>query len=83
VSIVLLAAVFADSIDLKGVTSSEVVVFAANLLFEAAYFLRKEFDGTAAAGADHVVMAAAVVLVLVAGNAVMEGDFAGQSAFGQ
>jgi hypothetical protein len=83
VSIVLLAAVFADSIDLKGVTSSEVVVFAADLLLEASYFLRKEFDRTATTGADHVVMAAAVVLVLVAGDAVVEGDFAGQAAFGQ
>ena len=29
------------------------------------------------------MMAAAVVLVLVAGNAVVEGDFAGQAAFGE
>ena len=34
-------------------------------------------------GADHVVMAAAVVLVLVAGDAVVKGDFAGQAALGQ
>ena len=83
VGVVLLAAVFADSIDLKGVPGSEVVIFAADLLLEAPYFLRKEFNRTAAAGADHVVMAAAIVLVLVAGNAVVEGDFAGQAAFGQ
>ena len=28
-------------------------------------------------------MAAAIVLVLVAGDAIVEGDFAGQAAFGQ
>ena len=33
--------------------------------------------------AHHVVMAAAVVLVLVAGNAIVEGDFTRQSALGQ
>ena len=63
--------------------SGEVVVFAANFLLEPADFLGKEFDRTATAGADHVVMAAAVVLVLVARDAVVEGDFAGQATLGQ
>ena len=45
--------------------------------------LGKEFDRTAAIGADHVVMAAAVVLVLVACDAVVESDFAGQAALRQ
>ncbi len=80
---ILLAAVFADSIDLKGVPSREVAVFAADFLFELANFLRKKFDGAATIGADHVVMTPPIVLVLVAGDAVMEGDFTGQAALGQ
>ena len=56
---------------------------AADFLLQLIYFPRKKFHGTAALGADHVVMAAAVVLVLVAGNAVVEGDFTGQPALGQ
>ena len=79
----LLAAVFADAIDLEGVARGEVVVSASDLLLELADFLRKEFDGAAAFGADHVVMAAAVVLMLVAGNAVVEGDLTGESALGE
>ena len=61
----------------------EIAVFAADLLLELTNFLGKEFDGAAAIGADHVVVAATVVLVLVAGNAVVEGDFAGQAALRQ
>jgi hypothetical protein len=56
------------------------MVFAADFLFELADFLGKEFDRTPTVGADHMVMAAAVVLVLVAGDAVVEGHFAGQAA---
>ena len=80
---VLLAAVFANSINLKGVASGGVVVFVSDFLFELADLLGKKFDGTAASSANHVVMAAAVVLVLVAGNAVVERDFTGQAAFGE
>ena len=80
---VLLAAVFADPVDLKRVPGGEVAVFTADLLLELADFLGKELDGTAATGAHHVVMAAAIVLVLVARDSVVEGDFAGQAAFGQ
>ena len=50
---------------------------------EFADLLGKEFHRTATTGADHMVMAAAVVLVLVAGDAIVEGNFAGQSALGQ
>jgi hypothetical protein len=56
---------------------------AADFLFELIHLARKEFHGTAALGAYHVVMAATVVLVLVAGNAIVEGDFAGQAALGK
>ncbi len=40
---ILLAAVFADSVNLKGVPRGEVVILAADFLFEFADFLRKEF----------------------------------------
>lgn len=61
----------------------EVVVCAADLLFELTYFLRKEFYGAAAFGADHVVMTAAIVLMFVAGDAVVEGNDARKTALGK
>src|SRR5271169_275165 len=79
----LFAAVFADPIDLKRVPGGEVVIPAADFLFELADFLGKKLNGTATTGANHVVMTAAVVLVLVTGNAVVEGDFAGQATLRQ
>jgi hypothetical protein len=75
------AALLADPVDLKSVAGGDVVVFAADLLLQLADFRGKKFDRTAALRADHVVVAAAVVLMLVAGDAVVEGDFAGQAAF--
>ena len=56
---------------------------AADFLFQLIDLLRKKLDRAAAFGANHVVMAAAIVLMLVAGNAVVERDFAGQAAFRQ
>ena len=61
----------------------EVVVFASDFLLELSHFLRKEFHGTAATGADHVMVAAAIVLMLVARDTVVEGDFGGESALGE
>src|ERR1044071_2322241 len=81
--VVLFAAVFANPVNLEGVAGGEVLVFVSDLLLEASDFLRKEFHRTAALGADHVVMAAPIVLVLVAGNAVVKGHLAGKAAFGQ
>jgi len=80
---ILLATVFADPINLKRVSRSEVVILAADLLLEFADFLREKFHRTAALGADHVVMAATVVLMFVAGDAVVKGDFAGQATLGE
>lgn len=80
---VLLAAIFADPINLKRVPGSEVVILAANLLLEIPDLLRKEFDRTAAIGAHHVMMTASVVLMFVAGDSVMESNFAGQATLGQ
>jgi hypothetical protein len=57
------------------------MVFAADILFELANFLREEFNRATAVGANHVVMAPPVVLVFVAGDAIMKGDLAGQAAF--
>jgi hypothetical protein len=59
------------------------MIFAADLLLQLADFRRKKLNRTAAIGANHVVMAATVVLMLVAGDAIMESNFAGQSAFSQ
>jgi len=58
-------------------------VLAADFAFDALDVVGEELDGAAAFGADHVVMVAAVVLVLVARYAVVEGHLAGQPALGQ
>src|SRR5208282_5011077 len=82
-SIPLLSAFFANTINLECVASGYVMVFASYFLLDFADFLGEKFDRSAAFGADHVVMTAAVVLVLITGDAVVEGDFAGQSATGE
>src|ERR1700730_12623838 len=81
--VVLLAAVFANPVNLKRVASREIAIFAADVLLQVIHLLREKLDRAAALGADHVVMAATVILMLVAGNAVVESDLAGESAFGQ
>lgn len=58
-------------------------MLAADLLFQAIDFRREEFHGSSARCADHVVMAAPIVLMLIASDAVVECDFAGQSALGE
>jgi hypothetical protein len=42
--VVLLAAVLADSINLKGMPRGDIVIFVADLLLDLANFLRKKFD---------------------------------------
>jgi len=64
-------------------TRSRIVVLATNLLFQSIDFRRKELDRTAACGAHHVMMAAAVVLVLVAGDSVVESHLAREAALRQ
>jgi hypothetical protein len=56
---------------------------AAYLLLELANLLREEFHGTPALGADHVVVAAAIVLMFVASDAIVKSDFAGEPTFGE
>lgn len=58
-------------------------MLAADRLFDLPDLRGEELNGRAALGADHVVMAAAVVLVFVARDAIVEGDFAGQAASGE
>ncbi len=79
-SIHLLAAGLANAINLERVAGGDVVVFASDLVFDFSDFLRKKFHRSAALGAHHVVMAAAVVLVFVARDAVVKGNFTGQAA---
>jgi hypothetical protein len=79
-SIVLLSAFFANSVNLEGVARRFVTVTAADFLLDLPDFLGKEFDRRAAFRTYHVVMASAIVLVLVTGNAVVKSDFARQPA---
>jgi len=78
-----IAAFFANAVNLKGVACRNVMMLAADFLFDLSDFLGEKLDRRTAFGADHVVMIAAVVLMLVAGDAVVEGDLAGQSASGE
>ena len=80
---VLLAAVSAEAVNLEGMAGGGVMMLAADFLLEAVHLGREELDRTAALGANHVMVAAPVVLVLIAGDAVVERDFAGQPAFRQ
>src|SRR5271169_6627612 len=80
---VLPSAILADSVNLKGVAGGRIVVFASDLLLQAVNLGREKLHRTAAGSTNHVMVAAAVVLVLVAGDAVMKRDFTGQTAFGQ
>jgi hypothetical protein len=82
-SLIVFPALFANTVNLESMAGGLVVVFAAYFLLQPVHFRGEEFDRSAAIGAHHVVMTAAIVLVFVAGNAVVEGDFAGQSAFGK
>jgi hypothetical protein len=59
------------------------MVLASDLLLDFSDFLGEKFDRCAALGADHMVMTAAIVLVLITRNAVVESDFAGQPATGE
>src|SRR5579884_276847 len=68
----LLPAVLAYAVDLKSMPRGLVVVFPPNLLLKLVHFWREEFHRTAALGADHMVMAPPIVLVLIPRNAIVE-----------
>jgi hypothetical protein len=59
------------------------MMLAADLLFYLADFRREEFHRGATFGAHHVVMTAAVVLMLVTSDAIVESDLASESGAGQ
>ena len=80
---VFLLALAADAVNLEGIAGGDVAVFVSDLFFQLLDLRRKKLDGAATFGADHVMMAAPVVLVLVAGDAVVEGDLAGEAALGE
>lgn len=79
-SIRFLSTYLANAVDLESMPGGNVVVFVSDFLFDFSDFLREKFDRSAALGADHVMMTAAVVLVFVACDAVVKGNFAGQAA---
>jgi hypothetical protein len=83
IHLVFRATLFTNSIDLKGVPGGEIVIFLSNFLFQLAYFRREKLNGTSALRANHVVMAAAVVLMLVTGDTVVERNLAGKSTLGK
>ena len=78
-----LLARLADTIHLKVVARGHVVVFASNLFLYLVDLRRIELHRAPALRANHMMMAATVVLMLVAGHAVLEGHLARQSALRQ
>ncbi len=78
-----IAAFFANAVDLESVAGGKVTVLASNLLLDFSNFLGEKFDRSTALGTHHVVMTAAVVLVFITRDAVVKGDFAGQTAIRQ
>ena len=60
-----------------------VAVLTANFLFDFSDSFRKEFNRGAALGANHMVMASAVVLVLIPGDAVVKSNLTGKAAASQ
>lgn len=77
----ILPALFANAINLKSVPGGRVIVASPYLFLQLVDVMGKKLYRAAALGANHVVVTAAIVLMLVARDAVVEGDFAGQSAF--
>ena len=82
-AISLLSALGADAVNLKGVAGCQVVVLAPNFLFHFSNLGRKKFHRCATLGANHMVMAPPIVLMFVAGDAVVKRHRAGQAAIRQ
>src|SRR5258706_690730 len=81
--IVLFPAIFTDPVNLKSMARGHVMMLMPDLLLQLSDFRRKKFHRTATLGAHHVMMAAPVVLVLEARNAVVKCHRARESAFRQ
>jgi hypothetical protein len=78
-----LAALLANTIDLESVPRGCIVVSTPDFLLQLVYLLGKKFNRTATLRADHVMVTAPVVLMLVPRYAIMKCNFAGQAAFRQ
>jgi hypothetical protein len=79
----ILCALFAEAVHLERVAGSGVVMLASDLLLDLFDLGGEEFDGAAAVCADHVVMGAAIVLMFVARDSIMERQLGCESAFGE
>src|SRR5437764_14540089 len=79
----LLATVLAHAVNLESMARGFIVMLAADLQFQSIHLRREELDGSSAISTDHMVMAATVVLMLVAGDSVVKGNFARQPTFRQ
>lgn len=73
----------ADTVNLEGVPRGDVAIPTAHILLNAFNLRREELHGAATLGANHVVMAATVVLVLVTRNPIMELDRTGKPTIGE
>ena len=78
-----LAAIFADPVNLEVVARGVKMVFAPNLFFQLVDFRREKLDGRIALRTDHVMVVAAIELVLIARHAVRKRNGAGQAALRQ
>jgi hypothetical protein len=70
-----LSALIALPVDLKAVSRGDIVVLAPDVLLNLLDLRRKELYRATAISADHVVVIAAIVLVLVSRHSVVKCDF--------
>src|SRR5690349_16307846 len=80
-SCVLLLTLVANTVDLEAVAGSHVLVFLADLLFQLLEFGGEKLHGATAFRADHVVVSAAIVLMLVSRDAIVKRHLAGKATF--
>lgn len=71
------------AVDLKSMSGRGKSVAASHVVFYALEFRREELDRTPTLGANHVVMAPTIVLVLVARDPIVKLDRGGKSALGK
>src|SRR5579862_10026506 len=70
------AALFAEPVDLESMASRLVMVLAPDLLLNPVHFRREEFHRGPAQRANHVMMAATVILMFEPRDSIMEGHLA-------
>jgi len=76
-------ALLTKSVNLEGMSRRSVVVLSPDLLLDLFNLGRKELNGAATFGTDHVVMGAAIVLMLVSSDAIVKCKFGRKSALGE